>query len=121
MDERVAVLTDTRSLDKNLKGPKMGEYWRYRVGDIRIICNIVDGLIKRILSAEITQAIGALSSARKGETTLRTVKIKLKSVQKISAKKLHPTERSKLQGKSAGMAKEYKTMRLGHCSISGGA
>ena len=43
MDERVAVLADPRSLGKNLKGPKIGEYWRYRVGDIRVICNIVDG------------------------------------------------------------------------------
>ena len=43
MDERVAVLADPRSLGKNLKGPKMGEYWRYRVGDIRLICNILDG------------------------------------------------------------------------------
>ena len=43
MDDRVAVLADPRSLGKNLKGPKMGEYWRYRVGDIRVICNIVDG------------------------------------------------------------------------------
>ena len=43
MDERVAVLADPRSLGKNLKGPKVGEYWRYRVADIRVICNIVDG------------------------------------------------------------------------------
>ena len=43
MDERVSVLADPRSLGKNLKGPKMGEYWRYRVGDIRVICNISDG------------------------------------------------------------------------------
>ena len=43
MDERVAVLDDPRSLGKNLKSPKMGEYWRYRVGDIRVICNIADG------------------------------------------------------------------------------
>ena len=42
MDERVAVLDDPRSLGKILKGPKIGEYWRYRVGDIRVICNIVD-------------------------------------------------------------------------------
>jgi len=42
MDERVAVLSDPRSLGKNLKGPKIGEYWRYRVDDIRVICNIVD-------------------------------------------------------------------------------
>ena len=43
MDERIAVLDDPRSLGKNLKGPKIGEYWRYRVGDIRVICNILDG------------------------------------------------------------------------------
>ena len=43
MDERFAVLSDPRSLGKNLKGPKMGEYWRYRVGDVRVICNILDG------------------------------------------------------------------------------
>ena len=43
MDERVTVLADPRSLGQNLKGPKMGEYWRYRVGDIRVICNILDG------------------------------------------------------------------------------
>ncbi len=44
MDERVAPLPDPRSLGKNLKGPKMGEYLRYRIGDIRVICNIfLDG------------------------------------------------------------------------------
>jgi len=43
MDERVAVSDDPRALGRNLKGPKIGEYWRYRVGDIRVICNIVDG------------------------------------------------------------------------------
>ncbi len=42
MDQRVATLDDPRSLGKNLVGRKMGEYWRYRVGDIRIICDIVD-------------------------------------------------------------------------------
>ena len=49
MDERVAVLADPRSLGKNLKGPKMGEYWRYRVGDIRVICNISDGQMTVLL------------------------------------------------------------------------
>lgn len=43
MDERVAVLDDPRTLGKNLKGPKIGEYWRYIVSDIRVICNIVNG------------------------------------------------------------------------------
>lgn len=42
MDQRVATLDDPRSLGKNLVGPRIGEYWHYRVGDIRIICNIAD-------------------------------------------------------------------------------
>lgn len=43
MDERVATVDDPRTLGKNLVGPKLGDYWRYRVGDIRVICNIQDG------------------------------------------------------------------------------
>jgi mRNA interferase RelE/StbE len=43
MDERVATTDDPRALGKSLVGPKLGAYWRYRVGDIRVICNIQDG------------------------------------------------------------------------------
>jgi mRNA interferase RelE/StbE len=43
MDERVAVLADPRFLGKYLKGLQMSKYWCYRVGDIRVICNISDG------------------------------------------------------------------------------
>lgn len=42
LDERVAVLTDPRAAGKNLVGPKMGSYWRYRIGDTRVICDIQD-------------------------------------------------------------------------------
>lgn len=42
MDERVAVLADPRVAGKNLVGPKLGSYWRYRVGDVRVICDIQD-------------------------------------------------------------------------------
>ena len=42
MDERIATASDPRALGKNLVGPKLGEYWRYRVGDIRVICTIKD-------------------------------------------------------------------------------
>lgn len=52
LDERVAILEDPRSLGKKLVGPKMGEYWRYRVGHIRIICDIAEGQM-RILVIEI--------------------------------------------------------------------
>ena len=43
MDERVATLDDPRTLGKSLVGLKLGAYWRYRVGDIRVICSIQDG------------------------------------------------------------------------------
>ena len=45
MDERVAVLTDPRAAGKNLVGPKMGSYWRYRIGDTRVICDIADHVL----------------------------------------------------------------------------
>lgn len=42
MDERVAPLTDPRSTGKALTGPLLGVYWRYRVDDYRVICDIQD-------------------------------------------------------------------------------
>jgi mRNA interferase RelE/StbE len=42
MDERVAVQADPRSTGKALTGPLLGSYWRYRVGDYRIICDLQD-------------------------------------------------------------------------------
>ena len=42
MDERIAVLADPRAAGKNLVGPRMGSYWRYRIGDIRVICDAQD-------------------------------------------------------------------------------
>lgn len=43
MDERVAGGVDPRGLGQALTGPLLGAYWRYRVGDYRIICDIQDG------------------------------------------------------------------------------
>lgn len=43
MDQQVAPKIDPRSLGKALTGQKLGSYWRYRVGDYRIICDIQDG------------------------------------------------------------------------------
>jgi mRNA interferase RelE/StbE len=43
MDERVAKAGNPRDLDKALTGESLGVYWRYRVGDFRIICDIQDG------------------------------------------------------------------------------
>lgn len=41
MDNRIAALDDPRSIGKTLSGP-LGDLWRYRVGDYRVICDIND-------------------------------------------------------------------------------
>jgi mRNA interferase RelE/StbE len=40
--ERLAVQTDPRILGEALKGSEYGDYWRYRIGDYRIIASIQD-------------------------------------------------------------------------------
>ena len=39
---RVAALDNPRDLGEALAGGKLGTYWKYRVGDWRIICDIQD-------------------------------------------------------------------------------
>jgi mRNA interferase RelE/StbE len=43
MRDRVASLDDSRSTGKALLGSVLGGYWRYRVGDYRLVCEIQDG------------------------------------------------------------------------------
>jgi mRNA interferase RelE/StbE len=40
--ERVAKLDDPRSIGEVLHGSRLGEFWKYRVGDYRIIAKIED-------------------------------------------------------------------------------
>jgi mRNA interferase RelE/StbE len=42
MGERVAKLPNPRSIGEALAGSRLGNYWRYRVGDYRIIADIQD-------------------------------------------------------------------------------
>lgn len=44
MDTRIAILSNARNLGKALSGP-LGTYWRYRIGDYRIICDIQDATV----------------------------------------------------------------------------
>ncbi len=44
--ERVSQLDDPRSVGEALKGSKLGVFWKYRVGDYRIIANIEDGALR---------------------------------------------------------------------------
>lgn len=41
MDQRIVPLEDVRTLGKALRGP-LGEFWRYRVGEYQIICELHD-------------------------------------------------------------------------------
>ena len=50
--ERLAAHEDPRSLGKALTGPTLGTFWRYRVGEYRLICDIDDGTL-RILVIEL--------------------------------------------------------------------
>lgn len=50
IDNRIVAGADPRALGKALKGP-LGDLWRYRVGDYRIICDIQD----RVLTVLVLQ------------------------------------------------------------------
>ena len=43
---RIAPLDDPRSIGEALKGSKLGDFWKYRVGDYRIIASIEDGALR---------------------------------------------------------------------------
>lgn len=49
---RLATLDDPRSIGQALKGSDLGQFWKYRVGDWRIIASIEDRNI-RILVVRI--------------------------------------------------------------------
>ncbi|MCT7948082.1 type II toxin-antitoxin system RelE family toxin, partial [Shewanella septentrionalis] len=42
LEQRIAILEDPRASGKPLKGD-LGVFWRYRVGDYRVLCDIQDG------------------------------------------------------------------------------
>jgi mRNA interferase RelE/StbE len=42
LHQRVAKLEDPRSIGEALHGSRLGEFWKYRVGDYRLISKIED-------------------------------------------------------------------------------
>jgi mRNA interferase RelE/StbE len=44
--ERIAPLEDPRSLGEALHGKEFGRFWKYRIGDYRVICDIQDKVIR---------------------------------------------------------------------------
>jgi len=51
MDERVAGRENPRDSGKALTG-SLGGFWRYHVGDCRVICDIQDGVL-RVLVVQV--------------------------------------------------------------------
>lgn len=45
MRERLASLDDPRSIGQALRGSELGEFWKYRVGDWHLVCQIKDAKI----------------------------------------------------------------------------
>lgn len=43
--DRVAPLDDPRGIGEALRGKELGDFWKYRVGDWRIIANLDDGVM----------------------------------------------------------------------------
>lgn len=43
---RVATLDNPRSIGEALRGSQLGEFWKYRVGDYRIIASIEDQAVR---------------------------------------------------------------------------
>jgi mRNA interferase RelE/StbE len=50
--ERVSHLDDPRSIGEALRGSRLGDLWKYRVGDYRIVSSIEDK-VARILVIKI--------------------------------------------------------------------
>ena len=45
MEERIATAKDPRGTGKALHGP-LGNFWSYRLGDFRVICDIQDVAVR---------------------------------------------------------------------------
>lgn len=46
---RLSKLDDPRSIGEALKGSALGNFWKYRVGDYRIIAHIEDGIVEILI------------------------------------------------------------------------
>ncbi|HEX9902996.1 MAG TPA: type II toxin-antitoxin system RelE/ParE family toxin [Acidobacteriota bacterium] len=42
LNDRVKSLDNPREIGQALKGPELGKYWKYRVGDYRLLARILD-------------------------------------------------------------------------------
>jgi mRNA interferase RelE/StbE len=49
LNDRIATLENPRAIGEALRGSKLGELWKYRVGDYRIISSIEDKTVRIIV------------------------------------------------------------------------
>jgi mRNA interferase RelE/StbE len=49
LHERLGKLDDPRSLGEALHGPVLGKFWKYRVGDWRIVADIQDDVVRILI------------------------------------------------------------------------
>lgn len=45
LHQRLALLDDPRTLGEALQGSRLGDFWKYRVGDYRLIATIQDDAV----------------------------------------------------------------------------
>lgn len=45
LHDRLQPLKNPRSLGEALRGEELGKYWKYRIGDHRLVCRILDDRI----------------------------------------------------------------------------
>jgi mRNA interferase RelE/StbE len=45
VENRLEQLDDPRSVGEALRGEDLGEFWKYRVGDYRLVCDIQDSVL----------------------------------------------------------------------------
>ncbi len=49
IQDRIANRDDPRSIGEALKGDRLGSYWKYRIGDYRVIASIEDSDMRIII------------------------------------------------------------------------
>ena len=45
LHERIMPSENPRAYGEALRGPMLGKYWKYRVGDYRLVCDIRDQVV----------------------------------------------------------------------------
>jgi mRNA interferase RelE/StbE len=49
LHDRVVVNGDPRGVGQALKGSKLGELWKYRIGDYRVVADIEDSVLRVLM------------------------------------------------------------------------